>query len=163
MSAGDISTLELIGWDWFVSCSVAARAASDIYLSRKAFALLRCIARYQHVHFQQLPFALRLESGTDPDHRHFHFLVGSLRHKSQGERFRVMSRWESLLGGTPDRIRGTCRVRLYDSACGLAGYLAKALNRAEVQGWLSGDSVRVSHAAMRCAFRNSRMVSPRAV
>jgi len=160
MSAGDVTTLELVGWDWFVSCSVAARGASDVFLKRKAFALLRCIARYQHVHFHQLPWALRLESGVDPDHRHFHFFVGSLTHKSQGERFRVIHTWDRLLGGTPDRVRGTCRVRLYDAAGGLAAYLVKELNGSEVRGWVSGQVV-VSHAAVRCAFRNRGMVAAR--
>ncbi len=160
MSAGDITVLESIEWDWFVSCTVATRGASDVFLKKKAFALLRSIARDQHWHFHHLPFALRLESGIDPDHRHFHFLVGSLRHKSQGERFRVMNTWERLLGGTPDRVRGTCRVRLYDSAGGLAGYLTKELNGSEVRGWESGQVI-VSRAAYRIAFRNRRMVAVR--
>jgi hypothetical protein len=160
MSAGDVTTLELVQWDWFVSCSVAARAASDVFLKRKAWALLRCIARFQHWHFHYLPFALRCESGVDPDHRHFHFLVGSLRHKSQGERFRVMATWNRLLGGTPDRVRGTCRVRLYDPAGGLAGHLAKELNESEARAWTSGQVV-VSHAAARIAFRNRGMAAVR--
>lgn len=160
MSDGVVSTLELVDWDWFVSCTVAARSASDVFLTRKAFALLRCIARYQHIHFHFLPWSLRLESGVDPSHRHFHLLVGSLNKRSQGERFRVMAAWDRLLGSTPDRVRGTCRIRLYDGAGGLASYLAKNLNQIEVQGWLSG-SVVVSHAAIRCARRNSVMIAAR--
>ncbi len=161
MSAGDVTALELVRWDWFVSCSVAARAASDVFLKKKAFALMRCIARFQHCHFHYLPFALRCESGIDPDHRHFHFLVGSLANKSQGERFRVIATWNRLLGGTPDRVRGTCRVRLYDPACGLAGYLSKELNASEARAWMREDSVVVSQAAFRCAHRNVRMCAAR--
>lgn len=157
MSVGDITVLENVGWDWFVSCTVAAREASDVYLKRKAWALLRGIARHQHVHFQYLPFALRLEAGVDPCHRHFHFLVGSLKRQSQNERFRTMDLWGRLLGSTPDRLRGTCRARLYDGSCGLESYLSKQLNAAEARGWMSGDAVILSHAAARIAFRNARM------
>ena len=160
MSEGDVTILEQVRWDWFVSCSVAARGASDVFLKRKAFALLRCIARLQRIAFQSLPFALRCESGVDLDHRHFHFLVGSLKHKSQGERFRIIDRWGRLLGSTPDRIRGTCRVRLYDGSGGLESYLAKELNASEVRAWMSGQVI-VSHAAARIARRNARMVAVR--
>lgn len=159
MSVGDITQLESVTWDWFASCTVQARDASDVFLKRKAFALLRAIARFQHVHWASLPWALRLESGVDPVHRHFHFLIGSLRHKGQGERFRVMNTWNMLLGGSPDRVKGTCRVRLYEPAIGLAGYLAKQLNAAEVQGWLRGD-VMLSHSAARIGWRNARMRVP---
>jgi hypothetical protein len=159
MSVGDITILESVSWDWFASCTVQARDASDVFLKRKAFALLRAVARYQHVHFSRIPWALRLESGVDPVHRHFHFLIGSLRHIEQGERFRAMNTWNRLLGGTPDRVKGTCRVRLYEPAIGLAGYLAKELNAAEVQSWLRGD-VMLSHAAARIGWRNARMRVP---
>lgn len=159
MSAGDITMLESVKWDWFVSCTVQVRNASDVFLKKKAFALLRAIARFQHVHYGKIPWALRIESGKDPEHRHFHFLVGSLRQNGQNERFRVMNTWEKLLGSTPDRVKGTCRVRLYDPAIGLAGYLAKELNASEVQGWLQGD-VMLSHAAARISWRNAHMRVP---
>lgn len=158
MSAGDITALESVKWDWFVSCTVAVRGASDIFLKRKAFALLRKIARQQGIWFPSLPFALRIESGIDPDHRHFHFLVGSLRSVEQNERFWLMDAWGRVLGSTPDRVRGTCRCRLYDPAAGLAGYLAKALNGAEVQAWRDGQDVVLSRAAWRIAWHKHRRV-----
>lgn len=160
MSVGDISTLELIEWDWFVSCTTAVRGASDVFLTRKAFAFMRCTARLQHVYFPDLPWALRLESGTDPNHRHFHLLIGSLPKKSENERFRMMAKFEMLLGGTPDRVRGTCRIRLYSSADGLAEYIAKACNRAEADAWGRGEVV-VSNSAFRIAWRNSHMKAAR--
>lgn len=159
MSVGDITILESVKWDWFASCTVQARNASDVFLKRKAFALLRAIVRFQHMHWTAIPWALRLESGVDPVHRHFHFLIGSLRHIGQGERFRVMNTWNCLLGGTPDRVKGTCRVRLYEPAFGLAGYLAKELNGSEVEGWLRGD-VMLGKAAARIGWRNAHMRVP---
>jgi len=159
MGAGDITTIEAIRWDWFVSCTVAQRGATDVFLKRKAFALFRYIARRQHIRFSDLPWVYRIESGSDPDHRHFHFLVGSLTHKSQTERFQLMARWNILLGGSPDRIKGTCRARLYDPACGLAGYLAKELNGSEVRSWVNG-MVTLGNAAARIAFRNAHVRVP---
>lgn len=154
MSVGDVTALELVDWDWFCSCTVAARGASDIFLRRKGWALLRSIARDQRVHFQSLPFAFRCESGSDLLHRHFHFLVGSLKRKSQSDRFRTIAHWDRILGSTPDRVRGTCRVRLYESASGLADYLAKQLSQAEAQAWMSG-LVIMSRSAARLAYRNA--------
>lgn len=153
MSDGDVTTLENIKWDWFGSCTVAVRDASDVFLKKKAFALFRGIARNQHIHFHFLIFAYRIESGVDPQHRHFHFLMGALNHKGQAERFRAMALWDRLLGSTPDHTRGTCRIRLYNAAEGLSAYLAKHLNSAEVQSWMSGNSVFTSRAAFRYAFQ----------
>jgi hypothetical protein len=157
MSVGDIFTLESVRWDWFVSCTVSHRGATDVFLKRKAFALLRRIARDQGVWFPKLPFALRIESGIDPDHRHFHFLVGSLRSVEQGSRFKTMAFWDKLLGSAPGRVRGTCRVRLYDPAAGLAGYLAKELNAAEAQAWGNGEVILL-RAAWRIAWHKHKSV-----
>jgi len=155
MSAGEITILELIKWDWFCSCTVATRGASDVFLKKKAFALIRMIANFQHVHFRKVPWALRLESGVDPLHRHFHFLIGSLPHKGRGERFRAMGAWTHILGSTADRLNGTCRVRLYEGESGLSSYLSKQLNAAESRAWGEG-LVMVSNWAYRLAFERAR-------
>jgi len=172
MSVGDVSFLGRVDWDWFVSCTVAKREASDVYLKKKAFALIRSICRTQHVHFLQTPFALRIESGRDPRHRHFHFLIGGLTRTSVSERFRTMACWTALLGGMREKfvagssepvglVPGTCRVRLYDGASGLASYLTKTLNASEVWGWCRAEGIIVSHAAGRCVRRNVRMIAVR--
>lgn len=151
MSAVDLVILERVKWDWFVSCTVKTRNAGDVYLSRKAFALLRWIARQNSVYFPRLPFALRIESGVSPDHRHFHFLVGGLRNTGTSMRFKTIDRWCYLVGTkNPENPRGTCRVRLYDGSRGAACYLISVLNAAEYRGWSEGH-VRISHAAQSIA------------
>jgi len=151
MAAIDLLILERIEWDWFVSCTVKKRNASDVYLSKKAFALLRWIARKNKVRFHNLPWALRIESGIDPEHRHFHFLVGGLVHTGLGMRMVCIHRWEYLLGTTnPKNPKGTCRVRLYVGSGGAVSYLAQVLNASENKGWTESN-VRISHAAMSLA------------
>jgi len=160
MNAGVIRVLESIGWQLFVSCTVKERGASDVYLTKRFFAFARFIARMNHVHFNYLPWAFRIESGFDPLHRHFHFLVGSLNRLSQSDRFRMINFWNVLLGGSTDNVKGTCRVRLYNGVGGLSSYLAKEVNCSEVQGWLSGD-VRISNAGYKIAWqRNNQFRNP---
>ncbi|OGV57183.1 MAG: hypothetical protein A2283_20975 [Lentisphaerae bacterium RIFOXYA12_FULL_48_11] len=151
MGAGDLVILERVQWDWFVSCTVKSRNASDVYLARKSFALFRYICRRQRLYFPNLPWALRIESGVDPEHRHFHCLVGGLPSIGQNERFACMNRWEYLVGTkNPENPRGTCRVRLYDPQRGAADYLAQVLNTSEHKGWMEGH-IRLSEAAVRYA------------
>lgn len=151
MGAGDLVILERVKWDWFVSCTVKKRNASDVYLNKKSFALLRWIARKNKVPFHRLPFAMRLESGVSPEHRHFHLLVDGLVHTGISMRMAVIARWNYSLGGKePENPRGTCRVRLYDGRRGAAHYLASQLNSAEYQGW-ANLYVRISHAALSLA------------
>ena len=162
MGAGEVTLMESVEWDWFVSCTVSARGSSDIYLRKRAFAFLRLICRKQRRHFRFTPWVLRLESGVDPLHRHFHFLIGSLRTRSYGERMRMMAAYDHLVGSTSEVIRGTSRVRLYGGGRGLAAYLTGKLNEAEVRAWMAGD-VMVSKAAWAIARRNARLWSPRRV
>jgi len=148
VSACDIVILERVKWDWFVSCTVKMRDASDVYLTKKAFALLRYLCRKDNIYFPNLPFAIRIESGRDPYHRHFHMLVGSLVHTAINARFDCMNRWCYLVGtADPKFPKGTCRVRLYDGSGGAACYLASVLNGAEYRGWTEG-SLRISTAAI---------------
>ena len=147
MSAVDLVILERVKWDWFVSCTVKRRDASDIYLTKKCFALLRWIARQNKIYFPRMPFALRIESGASPEHRHFHFLVGGLRNTGTSMRFAAINRWCYLVGTkNPENPKGTCRVRLYDGSRGAACYLSSVLNAAEYRGWSEG-LLRISHSA----------------
>ena len=148
MSAVDLVILERVKWDWFVSCTVKRRDASDIYLTKKCFALLRWLARQNSVCFPRLPWALRIESGVSPDHRHFHCLIGGLLHTGISMRMAAINRWCYMVGTkNPENPKGTCRVRLYDGSRGAACYLTSALNAAEYRGW-SESYLRISHAAM---------------
>ena len=154
MSAVDLVILERVKWDWFVSCTVKRRGASDIYLTKKCFAVLRWIARNNKLFFPNMPWALRIESGKDPDHRHFHFLVGGLIRKSLPDRMKCIAKWDRLCGAlaNSETPRGTCRVRLYDPRGGAAGYLAKVLNSSEYEGW-TRSTMRISDAAHLLARR----------
>lgn len=152
MSASDMLILERVKWDWFVSCTVKKRNASDIYLMKKAFAILRWVARNNKLYFKSMPWALRIESGFDPEHRHFHALVGGIVNKSLPDRMKCIAKWDKLCGllSNPEIPRGTCRVRLYASQGGAAAYLAKVLNSAEYEGWTRA-TVRISDAAQTLA------------
>ena len=151
MSAVDLVILERVKWDWFVSCTVKRRDASDIFLTKKCFALLRWLARQNSVYFPRLPWAIRIESGVSPDHRHFHCLIGGLLHTGIGMRMATINRWCYLVGTkNPEIPKGTCRVRLYDGSRGAACYLVSVLNAAEYRGWSEGY-LRISHAAMALA------------
>jgi len=150
MSVGDLIVLERIRWDWFVSCTVAARDMSDNSLRRLFFVLKSRILKVQKLDARLVPWALRIESGVDPRHRHFHFLIGGLSKVDQQQRFRTMATWDRMCGSTPENPRGSCRARLYDPAKGAAGYLADVLNDAEYKGWSEG-CVEINQAAMMAA------------
>lgn len=101
-------------------------------------------------------------------HRHFHALIGGLRHIEQSARFTAMHDWLRLCGASgkwviedgkkvPRYIPcGTCHIRLYDPASGAAGYLAKQLNASELWGWLNSE-VELSKRAFLKAWQNRRL------
>jgi len=162
MKSGDRILLDLVAWDWFVSCTVKERNASSNRLRGLFFALKYQLCKSQKLDARNVPWALRIESGVDPCHRHFHFLVGGLKHVGQGERFKLIASWSNLVGTKdPENPRGTCRARLYDPARGAVGYLTDALNASELEGWLSSD-IEMSDAAYREAWLAHRARSGRA-
>jgi len=140
MSAGVILCLERCQWDWFVSCTVPERGASESMLWKRLFALLRALCKRQEIKLQSLRLAVRIESGVDPEHRHFHFLVGGLRSIGKSERMWLRYEWrvkcgDKHAGDWNKSPRGTCVVRLYEASAGAEAYLSKVLNQSELYGW----------------------------
>ena len=157
---GDLIVIERVAWDWFVSVTVARRDASDKSLFSLTFALYRAICKRQGLVLRALPIGQRIESGSDPAHRHVHFLIGGLRKVGTAERMwliwyfnRLVGYRENSLGKIPN---GTIRCRLYRAGGGAAAYLLKDLNASEAGGF-AGSELWLSNAAARCmASRSAR-------
>jgi len=117
------------------------------------------IARRDGVKVDNLWWALRIEEGVNPDHRHFHFLLGGLSHVSTPARMSCIAAWAHLTGTKdPENPRGTCRCRLYNPGRGAAGYLAEVLNASESRGWATGR-IELSHSTYRKAWEARRSVN----
>jgi hypothetical protein len=158
MAMSDILAMNRIDWDWFLSCTLAKRNASDRELINISWALVRQVAKRQGLDYRRLPVARRIESGLDPAHRHFHLLLGGLRRVGAPERMVCMAIYQRLLGYRENSLmripNGTIRVRLYDSRGGALGYLCKVLNQSEAYGWMHAE-VELSDAARLAASRSA--------
>lgn len=143
MAMCDLATISRVDWDWFVSCTLAERNASDHTLFKVSFACYRYIAKIQRVPLQALLIAQRIHSGVDPAHRHFHFLIGGLRRVGTPERMKLIAFYNRLVGSVENSLgkipRGTIRVRLYDAKLGAVAYLLRNLNSSEAAGWLQSE------------------------
>jgi len=88
------------------------------------FSLVRETASNFGVHFSQLVWCLRLESGEASGRLHLHALIAGLPAYGISARtcLSMMSRWERLGGGI-------ARVRVYDAALHGASYIVKGLEQ----------------------------------
>lgn len=149
--------LRLVRWDWFVSATVKQRDESNRKLEKLAFAWLRSVCRNQKIYFPSLHWVLRIESGSNPSHRHFHLYVGGLQNTGKSARMYCMHLYDALVGTVPEKSpRGTMRIRRYRSSITSEDYILKKKNTSEEWGLRNCDKLRVSQAAWRLSHKLTR-------
>ncbi len=169
MSGGaDRVILGTMPWQWFISCTVKQRGASNVKLQKAAFALMRQICRRQRLYFPRLLWALRIEEGIDPLHRHFHLLIGGLHDCGKGARMATIRQWSCLCGDSGDleNPKGTCRVRAVDADGNAVSYVVDdetcAKNTYEFGQFNEGSMLRYSESVVRLGRMRERGMRYRA-
>ena len=116
----ELLSLSRIEWQFFCTFSFKSERLTDGIRLSIFFALLRTQARNFGVHFKQLVWALRRESGESTGRLHFHALIAGLppSGRTAATSFSTMRLWERLGGGM-------ARVTVYNPTLDGVDYILK--------------------------------------
>jgi hypothetical protein len=118
----EVSSLERVHWQLFGTVTFKSAQLPERVRTSMYFALARNLAGCLGLHFKQLLWCLRMESGETFGRLHFHFLVGGVPDWACNETtcLTVMKLWENCGGGF-------ARCRLYDQGRGGLDYIVECL------------------------------------
>jgi hypothetical protein len=122
----DLWVLCGVRWQFFGSLTFKQEKLPDRIRRSMFHAILRQLAKNQHIYFPRLAWCRREELGELLGRRHYHFLLTGLATRSVNIStcFFLMHAWEKMGGGW-------ARVRLYDQSQDGLEYITKCLSGAD--------------------------------